>query len=53
MEIIAYPGLYRLNQLPPDFLNTLITLNPSTFDQLSDAEVKVTHIFKRIHKLVR
>lgn len=55
---MAYPGLCRLHQLPPQFLDTLLALNPSVFDELANGQwargmVKGVDILKRIHNLVR
>ncbi|KAF5309575.1 hypothetical protein D9619_012424 [Psilocybe cf. subviscida] len=56
LQIIAYPGLCRLHRLPPEFLCTLIAMNPSVFGELVSGEwargmVKVADIFKRIYNL--
>lgn len=53
MEIVAYPGLCRLRQLPPGFLNTLLALDPSHFGHLVDYIVGIADILKLIYNLVR
>lgn len=53
VEIVAYPGLCRLQKLPPGFLDTLIELEPRHFGHLVDYVVGIADIFKHIYNLVR
>ena len=52
MQGIAYSGLHRLRKLPPDFLDTMIAMNPFDFNQLGSVRV-IKDTFKLIYTLVR
>ncbi|KAF5309573.1 hypothetical protein D9619_012427 [Psilocybe cf. subviscida] len=53
LEIIAYQGLFRLRQLPPGFLNTLIALDPIFFLNFlaSGGADEAANIFKHVYDL--
>ncbi|KAF5318691.1 hypothetical protein D9619_010658 [Psilocybe cf. subviscida] len=48
VEFIAYHGLCRLKELPPDFLKTLVALNLSSFNLLGNVEEMIA-IFNIIY----
>jgi hypothetical protein len=52
VDWIAYQGLRALKKLPPDFLNILLTLDPSKFRKYLSAS-KTATMFKSIYNLVR
>jgi hypothetical protein len=51
VEEIAHVGLCRLKMFPPEFLNTLMELNPSDFGRLGISRL-VRGAFKIIHNMV-
>lgn len=53
MQDIAYQGLIILHQLPPDFLETLKTLEAPSLDSNPQIPQKTMSAFQHIHRLVR